>query len=365
MRVTVRRPYVMAAVVSVAVVTTALLIVREDRANPTVRLPGDHADMGTTVVPKYLRNDGATAGQAEESMAEPPPPFEAVSEPTVQASVPAYRTSSAPTKAGVEDLSTDGHSTPSSTDADARLKSRQPSKEMNGSVTESPFEDNLPDSGTGGGPDPAVPAATAIREDRTAIEKRIDAALAEGRHLAEEAAAERRQSSDLSGHQERRSREDKTQTRDEPRTVEPPRVRAAQTPPTITPPASDTPSRTSPTASAHQLVARLENAYERGDANALAALFAKDARTNEGTGRSLIRSLYARFFRRSVSSRLTVHDLRWQVAAGGRLVGRGRIAVSNRYQGSRSWRHSNGSIQLELADEAGTYRITQMFYQLD
>jgi hypothetical protein len=113
------------------------------------------------------------------------------------------------------------------------------------------------------------------------------------------------------------------------------------------------------------VVARLERAYERGDANALAALFAEGARTNEGAGRPLIRSVYARFFQRAVSSRLSVQDLQWQATGGGRLVGRGRIAVSNRYQGSRAWSHSNGSIQLELAEEAGTYRITQMFYQLD
>jgi hypothetical protein len=134
------------------------------------------------------------------------------------------------------------------------------------------------------------------------------------------------------------------------------------------PPASavgaPSPRRAAP-ADGNALVGRLEHAYRQGDANALAALFAQGARTNEGSGRGLIRNLYAGFFRRATESQLSVRGLQWQAGSDGRLIGRGQVSVSNRYRGATAWQRSRGRIQLEVADGPEGYRITEMFYQLD
>jgi len=136
----------------------------------------------------------------------------------------------------------------------------------------------------------------------------------------------------------------------------------------VAPPASavepPSPSRPAP-ADGNALVGRLEHAYRQRDANGLAALFAHGARTNEGSGRGLIRNLYAGFFRRSLESQLSVRGLQWQAGSDGRLIGRGQVSVSNRYRGSTAWQRSRGRIQLEVADGPEGYWITEMFYQLD
>jgi len=124
------------------------------------------------------------------------------------------------------------------------------------------------------------------------------------------------------------------------------------------------PRRAAP-ADGNALVGLLERAYRQRDANALAALFAQGARTNEGSGRGLIRNLYSGFFQRSIESQLSVRGLQWQAGSDGRLIGRGQVSVSNRYRGSTAWQRSKGRIELEVADGPEGYRITEMFYQLD
>ena len=148
--------------------------------------------------------------------------------------------------------------------------------------------------------------------------------------------------------------------------VDPPDTNPTSTLPPSVPPVADGSRPPTPAALGQPIIARLESAYRRGDADALAALFAKGAQTNEGAGRSFIRNLYATFFARATDSRLSIRNLTWRAVQDGRLVGLGRIQVSNKYRGSRSWHHATGRIRLELAEHAaGGYRITQMLYDLD
>jgi hypothetical protein len=119
------------------------------------------------------------------------------------------------------------------------------------------------------------------------------------------------------------------------------------------------------TDAAQQVVARLQDAYRRGDAATLAALFTENARTNEGVGRALIRRVYSDFFRRTTANRLSVSGLTWRKGPDGRLVGKGRVTVSNRYKDEGPWRHATGRIELGLSAGSRGYQITQLFYQLD
>ena len=121
----------------------------------------------------------------------------------------------------------------------------------------------------------------------------------------------------------------------------------------------------SPSVVGSEVLASLEEACRRGDAGAFARLFAPDARTNDGRGQISILRTYAAFFARSASGRLLLENVEWRAGADGRIVGRGRVAISNMDEDASGSQRSRGSIDLELIPMAGGYRISRLYYQLD
>lgn len=130
-------------------------------------------------------------------------------------------------------------------------------------------------------------------------------------------------------------------------------------------PRDDAPAGT-PRANPDDLVARFVAAYERGDVEGFAALFAADARVNEGRGRGFIRSLYADFFRRVPRRRMKLESLQWQRAGEGKLLGEGRMWISvGKPRDIRRWRRGAGTIRFELIGTDEGYRIAGMFHQIE
>ena len=164
----------------------------------------------------------------------------------------------------------------------------------------------------------------------------------------------------------------------------PPAKRPAQ-PPKVTPPPRATPpaktaqpvkpkppAKAAPRAPAvepveigSRLVSRLESAYGRGNADAVAALFTKSARTSDGSGQRRIRGQYAKLFRENSAQRLVITNVRWRSDRDARIRGSGRFSASTRNKSTNDWRRSDGRIQFELVPAGGDYRISSMLYQLD
>ncbi|MGB5832580.1 MAG: DnaJ domain-containing protein [Thiohalocapsa sp.] len=131
---------------------------------------------------------------------------------------------------------------------------------------------------------------------------------------------------------------------------------------------SSTPSSTAmeaPRMAGTRLVSRLVRAYRQGNADAIAALFTKSARTSDGTGRALIRSQYARLFGDVTDQRLVMTRLSWQPVASMGLRGSGRFSVNTRDRASGRLRRSKGEIEIELVPVGRDYRISKMLYRLD
>lgn len=121
----------------------------------------------------------------------------------------------------------------------------------------------------------------------------------------------------------------------------------------------------SPEQVAEALVARMEIAYGAKNADGVAVLFTKDARITGASGRANIRANYQDLFRRSAGAKLSITDVKWRAMPNERIVGSGRIAVSNQYHGRSGWRHAQGRVEFELRREAGEYRIAIMSHELD
>ena len=114
-----------------------------------------------------------------------------------------------------------------------------------------------------------------------------------------------------------------------------------------------------------RVIARLESAYNRGDADAVAALFTVSARTSDGSGRHLIRARYARLFRETAGQRLIVKRMHWRGGQRPGIEGHGRFSVSTKREPSAPWRHADGDIDISLTRVDGEYRISTMSYRLD
>jgi hypothetical protein len=119
-----------------------------------------------------------------------------------------------------------------------------------------------------------------------------------------------------------------------------------------------------PVARATQLIERLERAYQNGDLRAFIALFAQNAQVNEGRGVDFIRTDYAKFFARIAERRLDIHELRWQTAAGGGLIGKAEVRVAIRERGASHWRHLSGVMELEIVKAHEGLFISRMLHAL-
>jgi hypothetical protein len=115
---------------------------------------------------------------------------------------------------------------------------------------------------------------------------------------------------------------------------------------------------------ADDLVRRLASAYGRGDLPTFVALFASNARVNEGRGTAFIRKDYADFFARTPERSLQVQRIHWRPAADGRLVGTAVVRAEVRDRGSFRRRRLAGSLELELIPSGGGFRIAKLLHTL-
>jgi ketosteroid isomerase-like protein len=101
-------------------------------------------------------------------------------------------------------------------------------------------------------------------------------------------------------------------------------------------------------------------AYERGDLEALMALFDQDARIERG-GRARIRSDYDALFRDSEMRSLRLRDLRW---SGEGEVVRGEAAFVARVlrRGEADLREVAGSIRVELVRRGNRLLIIGLYH---
>lgn len=114
-----------------------------------------------------------------------------------------------------------------------------------------------------------------------------------------------------------------------------------------------------------RLMGQLQSAYQRGDADALARLFTRDARTSDGSGKWLIRAQYARAFADFEAQRISVEGMRWRSSGNGRVEGVGRVSVAARKRSGGAWLRSSGQIELELVPAGGGHLISVMLYRLN
>lgn len=120
-----------------------------------------------------------------------------------------------------------------------------------------------------------------------------------------------------------------------------------------------------PLAAGARMISRLELAYRRGDADAVAALFSKSARTSDGSGRNLIRSQYARLFRDLADQTLVITSMSWQPNGHSRLSGSGRFSVRTKTTASGTWKRSDGRIDIELVRAGTDFHFSSMLYRQD
>jgi hypothetical protein len=111
-----------------------------------------------------------------------------------------------------------------------------------------------------------------------------------------------------------------------------------------------------------RLMARLESAYRTGDADSFAGAFTADGRTNDGQGRGVVRSTYADIFKRIPGRKLSFTGMTWRVAGDGRIMGRGRVRVSNQHREGGSWQHAKARVEFVLVRGDDGYRIASMLY---
>lgn len=119
-----------------------------------------------------------------------------------------------------------------------------------------------------------------------------------------------------------------------------------------------------PERAAQAVINRLQGAYRNRDAAAFAALFTRQARVNEGQGRSLIRSKYADLFQRSLEARLYIERIDWRRGSGDSLSGSGSCSVSIKYRDSNTWQYARGHIDFVLVRDGERYRIASMIYRI-
>lgn len=135
--------------------------------------------------------------------------------------------------------------------------------------------------------------------------------------------------------------------------------------PSAEPAPAPKPAPLNPEQAARTLVDRLQSVYRRRNATAFAALFTRQARVNEGQGRSLIRDKYADLFRRTTETRLDISALTWRRRSEDRLNGSGSFTVSTRYQGSERLHRARGRIDFVVVRDGQDYRIASMIYRIE
>ena len=120
------------------------------------------------------------------------------------------------------------------------------------------------------------------------------------------------------------------------------------------------PARETPAEPPAAVLQRFVAAYERGDLEALMALFDADARIERG-GRARIRSDYDALFRGSEMRSLRLRDLRWS-GDGEMTRAEGAFVVRVLRRGEESMREVGGSIRVELVKRGDRTLIIGLYH---
>lgn len=102
------------------------------------------------------------------------------------------------------------------------------------------------------------------------------------------------------------------------------------------------------------------SAYERGDIEALMAVFTTDARNRRG-GREAIRHDYVRLFRSSRQRRLQWHSLQWQPGVDHALGEGGFVASITPRRGATNT--VRGRVRVEVVQQGGQARIRELWHE--
>lgn len=109
------------------------------------------------------------------------------------------------------------------------------------------------------------------------------------------------------------------------------------------------------------LLSRFRNAYDSGNVNELAKLFASDARSDDDASRDAIVRSYQKLFNLTYDRHLALNAVRWQ-SVGDSMQGKGRFGVIVKETG-RNWKSSyNGIIHLRVEKRDGQALITELNY---
>ncbi|HSN22173.1 MAG TPA: hypothetical protein VLS49_15935 [Usitatibacter sp.] len=109
------------------------------------------------------------------------------------------------------------------------------------------------------------------------------------------------------------------------------------------------------------LVAQLSSLYQKGDLESFLALFADDARIEQG-GKDRIREDYGDLFQSTAARQLYIWDMKWAPDAGGIYRGKGNFQAKVVRKGEDQARVYNGTIRLEAVRVNGAARLRGMFH---
>jgi len=130
----------------------------------------------------------------------------------------------------------------------------------------------------------------------------------------------------------------------------------------ISRPAAETKTPTVDHKKANRIISRLTRYYGSGNLDGLVQLFDASARVNEGRGTAFIRADYHAFFQRTSERRLSIRKLRWRTMENGNLAGKGIFEANTRTEGSASRHRHTGTIEFELLELGGAYKIAKMLH---
>ncbi|TXK65608.1 DnaJ domain-containing protein [Alkalisalibacterium limincola] len=131
-------------------------------------------------------------------------------------------------------------------------------------------------------------------------------------------------------------------------------------------PASAVPAPRSPTTgridpdAIEAAMSGFRNAYERGDIEALMAVFTADARNRRG-GREAIRQDYVGLFRSSRQRRLQWHSMQWQADADHARGEGGFVASITPRRGATNT--VRGRVRVEVVQQGGQARIRELWHE--
>jgi hypothetical protein len=129
------------------------------------------------------------------------------------------------------------------------------------------------------------------------------------------------------------------------------------------PPGRSAPPRIISKGDLNLLLDRFVDTYNRGDLDGFMALFARRAMMDEIGGKTAIRMDYQRIFGDTLSRRLAINLLDWQLI-GAHAFGIGRYRVRVQRRGESSAESYTGVIRFEVSKQQGRVKITSLSHDV-